>query len=224
MTSIRSDATVSIRALMRDTALHVALLAQRAAPDAIDVLRRDCLRLITEFEAALQYREVPVDISIDALYAQCALLDETVLRCLPDDKKPEWDAAPLQVERFQNHDAGERVYERIAVRMRDASPPIELLECYSTVLGLGFKGRYARSGEAERTTLIAELDARIAALRPPPEQGLIIEAPGAGGRDWLHRLSPWVLAGIAAAAAAALHLLLGQALDLQLSDLLQKKL
>ncbi|WP_246541329.1 DotU family type IV/VI secretion system protein [Collimonas antrihumi] len=225
MTSSTSTATsaVSIRALLRDTALEVSLLAQRATPDSIEVLREDCQQLVASFEEVLGRQQVAIDVKQDALYAQCGLLDEMVLRHLPVEKKSEWDAEPLQVERFQNHDAGERIYERIAARMRETPPNLELLECYSTILGLGFKGRYARTGNDERTALMAALDAQIAKLRPMSDQRLIIDTSRTRPLDWLYRLSPWALAGFAAVATLLLYLLLGQSLDLQLSHLLQQK-
>ncbi len=223
MTSHSSYPTPSIRALLRDTALQVSLLAQKAAPDAIDLLRADCIKLIAAFDAALEQRQVAADVKQDAVYAQCGLLDETVLRHLPDSAKSTWDANPLQVERFQNHDAGERVFERITARMRETPPNVELLECYSTILGLGFRGRYARAGEEERTALITALDAQIATLRPMPEQSLIIDASGNSRLDWLTRLSPGAVATIATTATLLLYLLLNQSLDLQLAPLLQQK-
>jgi len=223
MTPTTLTSAVSIRALLRDTALEVSMLAQRAAPDSIKVLREDCLQLIAAFEEALERRKVAVDVQQDAVYAQCGLLDETVLRHLPDKTRSEWDAEPLQVEKFQNHDAGERIYERITARMRETPPNVELLECYSTILGLGFKGRYARTGDKERSALMATLDAQISKLRPMPDQRLIIDASRGSGLDWLYRLSPWALAGIAAVATFLLYLLLGQSLDLQLAHLLQQK-
>ncbi|MFP3675368.1 DotU family type IV/VI secretion system protein, partial [Bacillus sp. SIMBA_031] len=63
------------------------------------------------------------------------------------------EAQPLQVEQFGEHDAGKHVFDRLSERMREAPPNIELLECYATVLGLGFKGRYAREGELQRTLI-----------------------------------------------------------------------
>lgn len=214
----------SIRALFRDTALQVALLAQNAIPDAIDVLRKDCSLLVVAFHGALELHKVAPDVIHDAVYAQCGLLDETVLRHLPDEQKSVWDANPLQVERFQNHDAGTRIYERIVARMRETPPNLGLLECYSTILGLGFKGRYARDGESIRTDLMAALDTQIAQLNPMPDQSLIIDNADRKGLIWLNHLSPWALPGVTVIAALLLYVLLGRSLDLQLSNLLQQKL
>ncbi|QRX83118.1 DotU family type IV/VI secretion system protein [Glaciimonas sp. PAMC28666] len=219
-----SKFNISIRALFRDTALQVALLAQNAVPDAIDELRKDCTLLVVAFQDALELNKIAPDVIHDAVYAQCGLLDETVLRHLPDKQKSVWDANPLQVERFQNHDAGTRIYERIVARMRETPPNLGLLECYSTILGLGFKGRYARDGESIRTDLMAALNTQIAQLSPMSDQSLIIENADRKGLIFLYRLSPWALPGVTVVAALLLYVLLGHSLDLQLSHLLQQKL
>ncbi|MFL9926167.1 DotU family type IV/VI secretion system protein [Herbaspirillum lusitanum] len=214
----------SIRALLRDTALQVSLLAQDAKPASVSELRLRCLKLVEAFDKALQERRFSPDVIGDALYAQCGLLDETVLRYLSESEKSEWDATPLQVERFNNHDAGERIYERIAFRMRELPPQLDLLECYSTILGLGFRGRYARTGEQERSAIMRSLDEMIWRLRPRAETSLIVNASGKHRPgDWLRGISPWALAASSALAALVLHLILGQALDLQLATLLQQK-
>ncbi|BAN26171.1 type IV / VI secretion system protein DotU family [Caballeronia insecticola] len=49
----------------------------------------------------------------------------------------------MQLEKFNQHDSGDRAFDRLDVRMREGSPQIDLLECYSAILGLGFVGRYA---------------------------------------------------------------------------------
>ena len=151
-------------ALLRNTALEVSLLAQGAATVAVPQFRQRCLALVQEFENALEVRHASADVRHDALYAQCGLLDETVLMHLPEEIRSQWEAHPLQVERFGKHDAGEHVFNRLSERMREAPPNVELLECYATVLGLGFKGRYAREGDSQRTAVIKALSDQLARL------------------------------------------------------------
>lgn len=95
------------------------------------------------------------DVIDDAIVAQCALLDETALRYLDDHSKAQWVTQPLQVERLKHHNAGEYVFERLQARMREASPQVDLLECYAAVLGLGFMGRYAIEGKEKRDVVIS---------------------------------------------------------------------
>lgn len=213
---------LSMRAMLRDTALEVSLLAQGATATSVPQLRERCLQLVRDFETALEARRLPADVREDAVYAQCGLLDEFALTYLPLEKRYEWDAQPLQVERFQNHDAGERIYQRLATRMLEPHPNTELLECYSTVLGLGFRGRYARAGEPQRAEIISALNEHLAEVSPP-RLGFIIDTTRTRGYGWLRQLSPWLIAGIACAAAALVWLAWSHALDEQIAQLLRAK-
>ncbi|CAG4895259.1 DotU family type IV/VI secretion system protein [Paraburkholderia gardini] len=208
-----------IRDLLRDTALLVTTLSQGGKPESVTELRQRCQQLMAQFSAALEQRGVAADVRDDALYAQCGLLDETVLRALPLDDRSQWDAQPLQVERFGKHDAGERVFERLTERMREAVPNADLLECYAAVLGLGFMGRYAREGEAQHATLIASLDTQLQKLRPAALHTFIADRSGWRLADWLYRFSPWAIAGFGCVAAALVYLIWSQTLDLQLAHL-----
>jgi type VI secretion system protein ImpK len=208
-----------IRDLLRDTALLVTRLSQGGKTESVTVLRQRCDQLMSEFAAALQQRGVAADVREDALYAQCGLLDEAVLRALPMDNKPKWDAHPLQVERNGRHDAGERVFERLTLRMRETLPNVDLLEAYAAILGLGFMGRYARGGPAQRASLIATLNAQLEKLRPAAMGRFVIDRSGRRLADWLYRLSPWAVAGLGCVAAALVNLIWNQALTLQLAHL-----
>jgi type VI secretion system protein ImpK len=167
---------VGIRDLLRDTALLVTTLSQGGDTETVSTLRARCQQLMAAFSDSLERRGVAPDVREDALYAQCGLLDEAVLRHLPAEDKPEWDARPLQVERNGRHDAGDRVFDRLAERMREVPPNVDLLECYSAILGLGFMGRYAREGDARRSALIASLDAQLEQLRPARRPTLVLSA------------------------------------------------
>lgn len=218
-----ADNALPLSALLRNTALEAALLAEGATTTNVDSLRAQCRQLIDDFAAALEARKVPADVASDALYMQCGLLDEMVLAHLPAEVRPQWEARPLQVERLSKHDAGEYVFERLAVRMREAPPDIELIECYATVLGLGFCGRYARDGDTQRNEIIRALNDLLAKHSPAEEPGLVVDASHTRVRDWLYRLSPWAIAGLACAAAAIVFVLIGQGLDLQAAHLLAAK-
>ncbi|MEA3091906.1 MAG: type secretion system protein ImpK [Caballeronia sp.] len=207
-----------MRALLRDTALEVSLLSQDTAEESAFELRKRCLQVVDDFDRALQAKQFPKDVREDAVYAQCGLLDETALRYLPEDERSKWDAQPLQVERFGNHDAGDRIYERIAVRAQEIPPKVALLECYATILGLGFLGRYANDGELRRAELAALLNERIPRAEPR-RASLIIDSVSSTRLDWLRRLSPWTVAGMVCVTAALIWFTLGQSLDAQLANL-----
>jgi type VI secretion system protein ImpK len=207
-----------MRALLRDTALEISLLARGADTRSAFQLRERCLQVVNDFDRALQAKGVPQDVREDAVYAQCGLLDEKALTYLPDDERSEWDAKPLQVERFGNHDAGERIYERISFRVRESPAQVGLLECHAAILGLGFLGRYARDDEPQRAELATLLNERILAARPR-RRSFVVDTTGGSRLDWVRRLSPRASACVVCVAAALIWCLLGQSLDAQLSNL-----
>ncbi|WP_250507847.1 type IVB secretion system protein IcmH/DotU [Caballeronia sp. GAFFF3] len=209
-----------IRDLLRDTALFVANLSTGGSSAEFASLRAHCKSMTDEFSAALHLRGYPDDVREDAVKAQCALLDETALHHLSDEEKPLWSAQPLQVERFKQHDGGERVFERLEFRMREHSPQVDLLECYAAILGRGFRGRYSGNGENQRLALIDELSALIARLRPESERSLVIDQPGRRFGNWIRRISPWAVAGIGCAVALVTWFIWHVTLDMQLAALI----
>ncbi|WP_414442553.1 DotU family type IV/VI secretion system protein [Burkholderia sp. 22PA0106] len=212
-----------IRDLLRDTALLVTTLASGGHTQDAQALRERCKQLVEQFANDLARRGFPDDVRNEARIAQCGLLDEAALRYLPSEFRSGWEHTPLQVEQFHLHDAGERVFERLDARLLEASPPIALLECYAAILGMGFAGRYARSRAAERIVLIEALNARLESLQASPDRPLMTHRGGRRAADWLHRLSPWAIAGIACVVAAITWGAWSSALDAQLAHLVSAK-
>ncbi|WP_179402244.1 DotU family type IV/VI secretion system protein [Burkholderia guangdongensis] len=215
-----------IRDLLSNTALLVTTLAPGGQTRDAGALRKHCRQLIDSFSLALERRGYPEDVRNEALVAQCGLLDETALRYLPTDSRSGWALKPLQVEQFNLHDAGERVFDRLEARMRETPPQVDLLECYSAVLGCGFVGRYARyarEGEAKRAALIRSLDAQLDRLRPSREQPFNADRAERRLSDWFYRLSPWAIAGIGCVAAAIVWGAWAAGLDMQVEHLVPAK-
>jgi type VI secretion system protein ImpK len=213
----KRPASPGMRECLRETALYVSLLAQGGKFNAVGSLRERCLELVLEFEQTLDRCQVPVDVRDEAVYAQCALLDEVALSNLPPEERGEWEAHPLQVERFGNYDAGERVFEQLNARMQETPPNVELLQCYAAILGLGFRGRYVREGDAARKVLIMSLQSLLAKLQPVGDQSFIVDMTHT--RMWF-RLSPWAAAATACIAAVLVYVICSQSLDDQLARLL----
>jgi type VI secretion system protein ImpK len=212
-----------IRDLLRDTALLVTTLMPGGHTENATEFRARCGLLVGNFSNALERRGYPDDVRREALIAQCGLLDEIALRYLPAESRAGWELKPLQVELFNLHDAGERVFERLEARMREASPHIDLLECYAAILSLGFIGRYARDGEAKRAALTSSLQAQLEKLRPAATRTFIADRPGRRLSDWFYRLSPWAIAWLACVVAALVWLVWSTALDAQLAQLVHAK-
>jgi type VI secretion system protein ImpK len=103
------------------------------------------------------------------LYAQCALLDESVKgRGVQDDAYFVWCNSPLQAHFFNTLDAGNQLYEHMRTVLREPAPDIAVLTCFHRVLMLGFQGGYSSPDVAEREQLVDQLSARVPALAFSP--------------------------------------------------------
>jgi len=146
---------------LRDTARTVVAL-RRENRQSIASLREDCDAQVAMLRDELQRRGHPRDVIDDALYAQCALLDEAALKSLEASEHDEWERAPLQVRIFGRNDAGEELLRRIAKRLREPRPNLALLGIFDAVLELGFTGRFAVNGAEPRDKLVREIQERLA--------------------------------------------------------------
>lgn len=226
LSALRSDDPAvggGIRDLLRETALLVTSLGEGGTVPEAGAFRERCRQIISTFSEALTRRGYPADVRQEALIAQCGLLDETALRHLSAENRPGWELKPLQVEWFKVHDAGEQVIARIEARLRETPANVDLLECYVAILGIGFKGRYARDGEPQRAALISALNARLDKLRPAAGQPFIADRAERRLSDWFYRLSPWAIAGLACVVAAIVWSAGSVALDTQLAHIAPTK-
>ncbi|WP_250454203.1 DotU family type IV/VI secretion system protein [Caballeronia sp. ATUFL_M2_KS44] len=203
--------------LLRDASLLVVMQRAGGEAEGYEPFRKRCTLLIERFAAALDQRGYAEDVCREAVDALCALVDEVAIRFLGNSDKEAWLSEPLQVALFQKHNAGEFVFERLEARMRETSPQLDLLECYATILALGFTGRYALEGEAKRQTLMRGLSALLTRLRPASTQSFLTNSSGQYLGNWYHRfyrrLSPWAIAGLALLCAISMWLAWHVALD-----------
>ncbi|MGO4809672.1 DotU family type IV/VI secretion system protein [Cupriavidus sp. 2MCAB6] len=183
---------------LRDTALTVTALADDDQPTGFEAFRAKCdeqvSRLREEFLAAGQ----PADVVEDAIYAQCALLDEVALGRLPEKDRDAWEREPLQVQEFQSHDAGEALIARIERRLGEARPVLPLLAVFHAVLGLGFQGRFALEGAGARVALMHAIDERLDRAGWLKSDGPVLVTDG-NARRWRGHLTPlaWVVSACA---------------------------
>lgn len=146
---------------LRDTASTVVAL-RSGNPPSPEVLFGDSNSQVAALRDELQRRALPLDVINDALYAQCALLDEAALNGLTGAARDSWEREPLQVRVFGRNDAGEELLRRIDQRLREETPIQPLLKIFAAVMRLGFKGRYAMNDTAAREKLIHSIDDCIA--------------------------------------------------------------
>jgi type VI secretion system protein ImpK len=190
-------------AALRDTARTIMKLRSHNPP-ALEILRKDCDAQFASLRDELQRRRQPRDVIDDALYAQCALLDEAALNGLGADARDAWGREPLQVRAFGRNDAGEELLRRISQRLREPRPVLPLLAIFAAVLGLGFKGRFAVAGGDAHARLICEIDERLSRATGGAVRDLsgpVVVNPSRTRRRTLSPLA-WVLIACVAAGLA----------------------
>lgn len=172
---------IDIDELMADTWLTVAQLQHGAtAPDG-GALYQHCCQQVDSVREALERAGFDAESITHITYAQCALLDESVMNRKPalavdgesdrtsppvDEGMKAWKTAPLQARYFGSLQAGEVLYDRIAEVLRQPSPIPAVLTCYQRVLALGFQGQYSgkHGGQVQRESVLNALNERVAPL------------------------------------------------------------
>ncbi|WP_213992513.1 type VI secretion system protein TssL, short form [Sodalis sp. dw_96] len=216
--------TLSIDNLLRDTFLTVIQLRNGAAAEQGEALYQLCQGQVEEVRRQLLSAEYS-DESIDHItYAQCALLDETVMgrsfvQDIPDNGHQIWLAKPLQAHFFNNLQAGEHLYVRIRTVLNQPAPDEAVLTCFHRILVLGFQGRYRNQQQGPRDQLIAILESKVPALETIPAS--VLMSPDADRcYGFFGRRSLWYWGGISLLAVAGLWWGLNHYLHMLLADLL----
>jgi type VI secretion system protein ImpK len=214
----RSAPHVDMDALLQDTWLQVISLRQGLTCEEGEgqAFWQRCVADIEHLQKALIEADVSEPSRQHILYAQCAILDETVKgRGVQDDAYFVWSHSPLQAHFFNTLDAGHQLYERMRSVLREPAPDSAVLTCFHRVLMLGFLGGYRSLAVTEREQLVDQLSAWVPLFNVAPSRPVLAVAAsrnrlGIWLRYWPVRL---VLAGLTVA-------LLWWGLDHQLSGLL----
>ncbi len=216
--------TLSIDNLLCETFLTVIQLRNGAVAEQGEKLYQQCQEQVEEVRRQLLLADYPEE-SIDHItYAQCALLDETVLgrsvgNDIPDDGHQIWLAKPLQAHFFNTLQAGERLFERIRTVLNQPAPDETVLICFHRILVLGFQGRYRNQPQGPRDHLIAVLETKVPTRETMPASVLL--SPDADGfYPFLGRRSLWFWGGIAIFLVAGLWWGLHHHLHMLLAELL----
>ncbi|SDP41103.1 type VI secretion system protein ImpK [Ralstonia sp. 25mfcol4.1] len=203
---------------LRDTALTVTELAQGARPaDTFESFRATCLGHIADLKAEFEAAGQPSPVIADAAYALCALFDEIALRHLSDAAREAWEREPLQVREFQSYDAGDALIARIEQRLAEPQPVVPLLLVFYTVMGLGFRGRFALDDSPSREQLIGAIDAQLERAGWRKHVGPIVITAGKEHRRW--NMPPLAWVAVALAAAGLIYIALDRWLDSSIARL-----
>lgn len=178
-------------------------------------LRQRTKELLDDAEReALRTGVSPSDIQ-KAKFAIVAFIDETVLSS-DWSQKESWASTPLQLELYDQYDAGEVFFDRLEALRENPRSNADALEVYYLCMTLGFKGQYQIHGQERLREIIEETYEELRHL------------PGTGGKDLAphgaprgqvaeevkSKLPTWVIA----AAAALLGLLIYSGMYFYLSD------
>lgn len=122
-----------------------------------DVLRGRIKDLLDQTEReALSTVEAPETIQ-KAKFALVAFIDETILSS-EWSQKDQWVNTPLQLELYDQYDAGEVFFDHLQVFLDDPRSHTGVLEVYYLCMALGFKGQY-RIHEQEKLRELIETTA-----------------------------------------------------------------
>ncbi|WP_409311556.1 type VI secretion system protein TssL, short form [Pectobacterium sp. B1J-3] len=217
----------SIDAVLRDSFLTVVQLLNGAVVEQGDALYQRCQQQVEDTRKKLTVAQLSNESIEHIVYAQCALLDETVLgrRGINgelDDGYDVWVKTPLQTHFFNTLQAGERLYERMRQVLNEPAPDIAVLTCFHRVLLLGFQGRYLNQPQHSRDQLIAALSERVAPFDVQTEGSLLLTG-GRRAKNWSLVSSPWFWCGASILIVIALWWGLNHQLEASLAELFSVK-
>lgn len=149
---------------------------------------RLALRSAMEQARELGYSSELIHLS---LFATVAYLDETILN-LQSSVFADWSRRPLQEELFGGHTAGEAFFRNLQdlLGRQDSLEVADCLEVYGLCLLLGFKGRYALSGNSDLHIFIREINEKAKRIRgKTPTLDMTSAVPEVKGPVKVDRLS-----------------------------------
>jgi type VI secretion system protein ImpK len=205
MTPSSTLSTPLLPLAFRNTAATVSALADGAAPLSYNAFRKICEAQVGALQRELTSAGHLPDVVRDALYAQCALLDEAALTRLSGIDREAWEREPLQIREFNTNDAGEHLISVIERRLAEPQPKLVLLMLLNAVLGLGFHGKFALNGTEARAKLMRAVDERLGQVIDRDISGPVLLAGGSARRA-LRAFSPVSLTVIGCIVAGMVYL------------------
>ncbi|MGL5424626.1 MAG: type VI secretion system protein TssL, short form [Serratia fonticola] len=192
---LAANTPVNVDRVFADTWLMVCQLRNGTVVTQGRELYRQACRLVEQARQQLENAGMSSASIEHMLYAQCALLDASVMgRQVQDDGYREWLTSPLQARYFNTLEAGEQLWDRIRSVLNEPAPDIRVLTCFHRALLLGFNGRYGTQDAAHRDDVRDALAQRV-----PPfslSQDLPLVLPAGCSRRGKRRVWFWWLAGI----------------------------
>lgn len=152
----------TIDMIFAQTWLMVCQLHQGTAITHGESFYRRVCQLIDETRPKLLEHGYPEAAIEHMQYAQCALIDESVMnRQHQDDGYNTWIQSPLQARYFNTLEAGDKLWDRLRSILNETAPNPDVLLCFHRVLTLGFVGKFRQKDAPERERIVAQLNVQL---------------------------------------------------------------
>jgi len=202
---------VDIDEVMTRTWLIVTMLRHGAAVPEGKILYQRCCGEIERVREVLEVAGYDRTSIEHISFAQCALLDEAVLRhhatvqgvegisgnvSRTEGVPKEWKAVPLQSRYFSTLRAGGTLWQRIREVLQQPEPVQAVLTCYHRVLAFGFQGLYTRKDEdvSQRDAVLKALAARVPPLSS--DLSLVVNHRTRYRTGWVHTFGFWLITAL----------------------------
>jgi type VI secretion system protein ImpK len=160
-------------------------------------LYRQACRLVGDARSALTESGYSEASSDHMIYALCALLDESVLnRGASDDGYLAWRRDPLQAHFFGTLNAGEELWERIRMLLKETAPDTAVLTCLYRTVQLGFVGQYRAQDDDRREDVVRALSERVPPFALAQDAPIVARASRLRSGRRLYWLS-WISGAVA---------------------------
>lgn len=180
-----------------------------------DTLRRRTKELLDDAEREALRTGVSPEQIRTAKFALVAFIDETVLSS-DWSQKETWASTPLQLELYDQYDAGEVFFDRLEQLRENPKANAEALEIYYLCMTLGFKGKYQIHGQERLREIIEQTYEDLRRL--PDLAGKDLAPHGAPRGQVAEEVKSKLPAWVIAAAAALLGLLIYTGMLLYIDD------
>lgn len=176
ITNTRTAKNNMIDMLFADTWLMVCQLRQGAEITDGKAFYRCVCEHIDKTRQQLVEKGYSQSAIENMLYAQCALIDESVMnRTERDDGYLQWIQSPLQAKYFNTLEAGDKLWDRLRDLLNEPAPNNDVLICFHRVITLGFVGKYRQTDAPEREQIIELLNTQLPAYALSSDLPLVMK-------------------------------------------------
>ncbi|MCW1830218.1 DotU family type IV/VI secretion system protein [Enterobacter asburiae] len=160
--------------MLQDTLLFVMEVNHDKTLVRDEAFYRRACTLVEQVKSRLDSMKESEEFVRHMQYAQCGLLDHTVMNSVPDADNRVWRGAPLEGVYLGTLRSGEIIPDNLRKLLRQAAPDMRLLALYQRIYAFGF-GRFIPGYDDERRQVMESLDALVPAAEHTQSAPLIVE-------------------------------------------------